>query len=351
MNINIKRPYLLTSLVFWCAIFYFQNLGQVNKKKHTDIQTKTGYLQNLTHSKPQKTRQIYSLESSNKAIIEKNLYAKVEIIIDDFRFDKANNLLPIDNLADIALCDACKQRMQDEILYGDISLQQLEYLTNWLAASNNPDLAKLLVETANKVIDGKLDPQKYYIITEAIAHFNAPEVANYFTNYIIDNKELTFEMQNALSTSINSSQDRITSASNIVSRFNETTDTSVRDNLLSINHPEALVQINIQASEENNSELYNKTNELLKNNPSVYALDALLSMPQMKFGVTEEVNHIMEISYQLANSQFSGNRLDYIDSKLEQGAYSEQEKSIILDILTHSEDQIRSTEIIKKYSK
>jgi hypothetical protein len=124
----------------------------------------------------------------------------------------------------------------------------------------------------------------------------------------------------------------------------------VREKLLAINHPETLVQISSQALVQDDIELYKQANEQLTSNPSKYTLNALLSMEQMKSVDTEETNKIVNTAYQLAERQFSGNRLDYIEANLAQGVYSEQEKSLVLDVLTHSEDQLRSSEIIAKFS-
>lgn len=250
----------------------------------------------------------------------------------------------------VALCELCRKYLQNELLYSDLSTEQLLYLANWLTTGNHPELAKLLTESANKIIDDKMDNNRFFVLAESLKQFNSPKIAKYFTNYIVENQDIPFELQNAFSVSINNSPKRTEIAADIVTKFNQTMDTDTRNKLLAIAQPESLAQINLQALEQNNSELYNQTNELIKTNPSIYTLDVLLSMPQIKFVNTDEANGIMQMAYQLANSQFSGNRLDYIETKFAQGAYSAQDKYIVLDILSHSEDKVRSSEIIAKFS-
>jgi hypothetical protein len=219
-----------------------------------------------------------------------------------------------------------------------------------LTLGNQPELAAMLVETIAEMVHQSSGNERNESLINALEKFNSVQVAKVFSNYLLSDKKIPLPLHYALIDNINETAYRSQVAADLVKRFNETGGAAVRDKLLAINHPEALAQISSQALEQNNFELYQQTNELLKSNPSKYALDALLAMPQMQSADTDQVNQIIESAYQLAYRQFSGNRLDYIEEKLAQGAYSERNKSLILDILTYSEDQIRSAEIIDKFS-
>lgn len=263
---------------------------------------------------------------------------------------KPEQAIPLFDLNGISHCPSCLELLQHYLLTNNLTNTQLSELVNLLSQSNHSELATMLVETIAKMMHQSSDSDRNELLINALEKFNSVQVAKTFSSYLVSDNEIPLPLRYALINNINETANRSQVAADLVKRFNETDKAAVRDKLLAINHPEALAQISSQALEQNNFELYQQTNELLKSNPSKYALDALLSMPQMQSDDTDQVNQIVESGYQLAYRQFSGNRLDYIEEKLAQGAYSEQNKSLVLDILTHSEDQIRSAEIIDKFS-
>ena len=280
-------------------------------------------------------------------IDEASLYAQLNDTLTAFRPDQPIQLF---DLTGIAHCSRCLALLQNYLLTSNLTNKQLAQLANSLSRGNHPELATLLAETVAKMMHQSNDSKRNALLINALAKFNSAQVAKAFSSYLISDNKMPLPLRDALINNINETSNRFQVATDIVKQFNATNEVTVRDKLLNINHPEALAQIGSQALEQNNTELYNQTNEQLKSNPSKYALDALLSMSQINPTDTPQVNQVVESAYQLANRQFSGNRLDYIEQKLTQGAYSEQDKSLVLDILTHSEDQIRSSEIIAKFS-
>lgn len=254
------------------------------------------------------------------------------------------------DLKEIIRCTDCLKLLQKTMLSDNLSNKQLAQLTNLLTQDNHPELATFLIETTVKMLHQSNNSQRNTLFINALEKFDSVQVAKTFSDYLLSHENSPLPLHEALLTSINETTNRSQVAADIVKQFNDSADAAIREKLLAINHPKALAQISVQALAEHNTELYNQALDLLKTNPSKYALDALLAMPQMQSSNPDEVNQIVESAYQLANAQFSGNRLDFIEQKLAQGGYSEQNKALVLDILSHSEDQLRSAEIIARFS-
>jgi hypothetical protein len=257
----------------------------------------------------------------------------------------------LSNLSRIAHCPSCLQSLQNYLLTVNFSEAQLTQLVDALSVANHPEFAILLIETVEKIAQRSADDPHEAILINALAKFNSAQVAKMFANYLVSDRKISQPLQDALKNSINeTTTGRGQIAADIVKQFNETHDVTVREKLLTIDQPEALAQISSQALQDGDIKLHDQTNEQLKSNPSRYTLDALLSMEQIKSANIDQVNQVVDAAYQLAARQFSGNRLDYIEAKLAQGVYSEQDRSLILDVLSHSEDKTRSSEIIAKFS-
>lgn len=286
-------------------------------------------------------------EFETKSIEQANIPTQLSEVLTALQ---ANQEIQSLDLAEIIHCSSCLELLQKTLLSGNLSNKQLAQLASLLTQDNHPELATLLIETTAKMLHQSSNSQRNTLLINALAKFNSVEVAKTFTDYLLGNENIPLLLHEALLTSINETSNRTQVAAAIVEQFNDSNDAVIRDKFLEINHPEALAQISVQALTANNTELYNQALELLKTNPSQYALDALLAMPQMQSSNADEVNQIVESAYQLAYAQFSGNRLDFIEQKLAQGSYSEQNKALVLDILSHSEDQLRSAEIIARFS-
>lgn len=283
-------------------------------------------------------------------IDEEALAETLRQVLENYRLKKSGQFLSIKMLGLIARCGLCTQRLQDEMIYGDWSPQRLSGLTGWLTKGNHPELAGLLTETAMTLLNDQKDSKRFLVLAESLKSFSSPQTARYFTHYLVDARDIPVELQEALAVSIGSSTGRFEVAADIVLAFNGSLDAETQQKLLAINHPEAIAQINTQALAVSDTELYRQTRLQLESNASVHTLDALLSMPQMQYAEQGAANPVTETAYQLARQQLSGNRLDYIEDKLAQGAYSAQDKPVVLDVLAHSEDAIRANEIIAKFS-
>lgn len=263
-----------------------------------------------------------------------------------------NQSVNIQDLNLIASCNSCLQLIQGVLLKDRLSNQQFSQLTRALSKGNHRELAQMLVETAEKMqhnISDK-DHQRFSILADSLTRFHSANIAEYFSNYLVNEKNIPIELVEAFATSIDHSVERSEIANNLLSKFMDTTDVEARDKLLALGQPEFLSKINTLALEENDYELYQKTLDQLSSTPSEYALDTLLAMPQMQSGDTEEITQLTEIGKQLAYRQLSGSRLDHIEEKLINNSYSEQEKTFVLDILQHSEDAVRGSQIIAKFS-
>ena len=271
-----------------------------------------------------------------------SLRADLNAMLTTLRPDERIQLADISN---IAHCASCVQLLKDYLLAGNLSKKQLAQLANSLSRGNHPELATMLVETIEKMLRSG-QGKRGELVMNALVTFNSAQVAQRFSDYLASTPEIPRSLQDALINNINETTNRRQVAADLVKQFNAMNDVAGREKLLAIDHPEALAQINSQALAQGNAELYNQTIEQLKSNPSKYALDAVLALKD-----TPSVdNQLLDAAYTLANRQLSGNRLDYIENKLAQGGYSEQDKSIVLDVLTHSEDQVRGSEIVAKFT-
>jgi hypothetical protein len=296
-----------------------------------------------------KTDSVYpELTVEQPVIDEASLLANLNKTLIAMNTDESVRLADLNS---IAQCPSCLAMLKNHMLTSTLSDQQLTQLVNSLSEASHPEFATLLIETVEKITQQSADDPHEAILINALAQFDSVQVEKDFSSYLVSDRNISKPLQDALINSINeSTTNRAQVANELVKQFNDTHDASVREKLLAINHPESLAQISLQALEQDDIELYKQANEQLKSNPSRYTLDALLSMEQMKSANIDQVNQIIDTSYQFAERQLSGNRLDYIEANLAQGGYSEQEKSLVLDILSHSEDKIRRDEIIAKYS-
>lgn len=346
MKVKLKYiviPLAGSGILFAC--FLLTNEQEKVEAKEVNVIQNIAKPSHKFSNKTQKNNFEFASNFKNTPNKEDHFYVQLDRILNLKSYE-----LPIINLADIAQCPICLQSLQDVLLAGNLSENQLTQLVNLLGNGNHPEIAGMLVETISIGMKQGIDNKRTGILLNGLEKFNSTQIADQFSHYLVDEHAIPFELQNVLTTNIDATTNRTEVAANIVKQFYETGDPAVREKLLSINHPEALALINTQALEQGDTELYQQTSELLKSNPSKYALDALLSLRQMQYADIEQTDNLIESARQLASRQFSGNRLDYIESKLAQGAYPEQDKLLILDILTYSEDKIRSFEIINKFT-
>jgi len=337
MKIKVKSILILLSITAVVGI-YFQ--AKDNDKKQDEAENKPSVSSVQPASKKTKN---FTHPTNNIS----RVYWELDKTLIHFSPDAS---MQLDNLADIAQCPICLQRLQEALLTGYFSDNQLTQLVNLLSRGNHVEIAKMLIDTAVIALKQDANNLRGGILLNGLDGFNSVKTAKLFTRYIVDAQEIPMALLNVLRANIDATTNRSEVTAAIVKQFKESNISSEREKLLAINHPEALAQINTQALFQGDTELYQKTYDLLTSNPSQYALDALLSLKEMQYRDVDKTDELIKSAYELASRQFSGIRLDYIESKLYQGVYSEQEKSLILDILSHSEDQIRSAEIIDRFA-
>lgn len=270
--------------------------------------------------------------------------------------DPRQTIQPL-NLQSIANCPSCLKLLQDLLLNGNFTRKQNVELANELTKDNHTELAHLLVEYIEKHAKqlNSIENNSLLIIENdspainALANFNSESVAKEFIAYLTFDQEIPTQLQDALNSNLNNVPNRLQVANEIVFQFNATSNEIVRNRLLAINHPEALAQLHNQALAQGDIDLSNKIHELLSSNPSKYTIDAILDMFHYQTEASNPTDEILQVAYQLADHQFSGNRLDYIEKKLSQNLYPDQDKEIILGILAYSEDRNRANKIRTKY--
>lgn len=274
-----------------------------------------------------------------------NLYAALNQTLTSL---SPNQVIKLPNLQAIAHCPSCLKLLQDFLLSGKLNRKQSVELANKLTEGNHPELAHLLIETIEKSTQTNGIENDSPLIN-ALAKFNSSTVAKEFINYLTHAQEIPMQLSDALNSNLNQTTKRLEVANEIMAQFNANSDNTVRDRLLAINHPEALAKINTQALAQGDVQLVKQTSDLLSSNPSKYAIDAVLDLFHTQQQASNSTEMVLSTAYQLAQRQFSGNRLDYIEARLAGDVYSEQDKAVVLAILAQSEDAERANRIIAKY--
>ena len=255
-----------------------------------------------------------------------------------------------DSFKGIAECKNCLILLRNYFLSEQLTVKQKLQLSELLSKTNHPAFAVLLVDVIEKSVKTLGNTEFNIELTDKLKYFNSEKIARQFSNYLVSNQNTPMLLQDALINNINETSDRSKVALDIASQFNASNDPMVREKLLAINHPESLAQLHVQAIEQGNNELINRTLEQLKSNPSRFTLNTMLSLLHKSKLDPNENTQIVDAVHQLANRQLSGYRLDYIENQLAQGTYSNEDKLLVFDVLAHSEDVVRGAEIIAKFS-
>lgn len=264
--------------------------------------------------------------------------------------DVNNKFSKLVNIKNIAHCTECIPLLRDYLLSNNLSSDQLQKVTDLLAKGNSPDMASMLLDTVTTMVAQTGYNQRSQFIMDALQKFDSIDVSKSFSDYFVNNQDVSTELQYTLVKIINSTSDRGKVADYIVDQFTLTADDSTRNKLLSINHPESLAKIGALALEQGDKALYTKVIAQIDSNPSEYTFNVLLSMSHEQDSTyqTGDVS-LTDTAQQWAYHQLSGSRLDFIENQLTQGLIAETDKPLVLDILQHSEDQTRSSQIIAKF--
>ena len=286
----------------------------------------------------------FHLSDFNSSIYpQQDLYADLNNQLTELNSD---SILRLNHINQLAKCADCLELLASALTHS-LSAKQAIQLANSLSRTQKPEFADLLVKTIEALFREKRTERAEQLLN-SLMNFKTPVIGKQFIHYLSDT-DLPFALQNTLSSIIDNISNREQIANEIVSAFNQSNN-EIKQRLLAIDNPESLAQLNRQALLENNTALYEKTLEQLKSNPSPYALDDLLSLKNNTIFTESENKSFIQTAYNLAQRQFSGNRLDYIETKLAQNSYSEQDKSLVLDVLSNSEDIARASAIINKFA-
>lgn len=277
----------------------------------------------------------------------KNLYATLETTF--------VNLTPRDtitftfDLFDVANCPDCMQLIQDQLFSDSLTTNQIQQIAAWLSQGNHPELALMLADTANKLMGQNGLNEGSAALIPTIANFNSVETAQQFTDYLLLNMQIPFELQDAIIKSINNTVEAQEVAITIFDRFMDTNDQSERETLLSIGQPESLVKIAEMALAQGDEDLYERATDYLSCAPSQFTFNALLELVQSQIDDASRQDDIIEVAKKWAYHQLSGSRLDFVEERLMSQTLSDQDMLVARNLLEHAEDQARSSEIIAKY--
>lgn len=216
-----------------------------------------------------------------------------------------------------------------------LSSEQLEQLTQWLTQNGETAFGDKLVTIVKLWLlrdDYTEQAQTLLLSLEAL---KSAKVAQDLADFMINNPTLSFQTKNAIGQVLENATDRQSVALHLVSQFNNAFDTVTQDNILALGYPEVLETISRKALVEGNDSLYQKTTQLLTDNPSTHTVDVILSMATTPLSsvYTNDIISAETIAAQWATHQLSASRLDYIEAKLVQNTLSPQEKQTILVML------------------
>jgi len=344
MKIKISH-FIFTGLAGISIAHYYTNVQSlsINSIPAEETHNKQESSDTLVTSDANSHSSFHFSDFNNQIYPQPNLYTD---LTNQLTALNPNSTVRLNHINQLAQCADCLELLTSALTHS-LSAKQAIQLANSLSRTQKPEFANLLAKTIETLFHEKQTERAEQLLS-GLMNFKTTAIGKQFIHYL-SNTDLPFALQNTLSSTIDNISNREQIANEIVSTFNQSND-ETKQRLLAIDNPESLAQLNRQALLENNTALYEKTLEQLKSNPSPYALDTLLTLKNDAVSNTSELETWKNATYDLAQRQFSGNRLDYIENKLAQNGYSEQDKTIVLDILSHSEDMIRASEIINKFS-
>lgn len=192
--------------------------------------------------------------------------------------------------------------------------------------------------------------ERSQLIVDMLAEANSVDAAKKISNYLVNTSNVSPELENAMIGVVNAVANREEVAAYIEEQFISSADNNVREKLLAINYPESLEKIANFALMQGDGETYSKIIDQLDSDPYEHTFNVLLSMNNdQNISYLADQSSVMEAAQQWAYHQLSGSRLDFVEEQLAQGLVSENDKSLVLEMLKHSEDQVRGQAIIAKY--
>lgn len=188
------------------------------------------------------------------------------------------------------------------------------------------------------------------IIIDVLTEVNSIEVAKKISDYLVNISNTSPELENAMVGVVNAVTNRDEMADYIAEQFMLSADNNVREKLLAIDYPESLERIADFSLMQGDNAFYTKVIDRLDSNPYEHTFNVLLSMNNnQNMTYLASQTPIIEVAQQWAYHQLSGSRFDFVESQLAQGKVSENDKPLVLEMLKHSEDQVRGQAIIAKY--
>lgn len=289
-----------------------------------------------------------TVDFANNIMDEASVYNNLNSALTNLKTDSS---IQLPDLGAAANCRECLELLQMQLLSDHLTDSQKAQLAELMAVNNKLSFAALLLGTLDKIVQSGGNSILISALTNSLGHFNSAEVAQNFSQYLSSDRKISATLQQVLANNINQTSNRTQVAIDIAKLFDATDNETVQNRLLAIDHPEALAKIHEQALTEGNTSLANRTLQQLQSNPSPYSMDSILGLLHSSPVDSSIKPELIDAVHQLANRQLSGYRLDYIENRLAQGAYSEEDKLLVFDILAHSEDTVRGTEIIAKFAK
>lgn len=285
-------------------------------------------------------------QSENANVID--FYAELNLALSSPDVNKKlSNLV---RLNDFAKCVSCLPVLKDYLLSDNLSDAQVQAFVNSVIASNNSEMASMLLDAAATMIAQDGYSQRSQFLMDALERVDSSDIAKSFSDYLVSHQDISPELQRSIVDSINNASDRDKVAGYIAEQFMLNADDTVRDKLLSIDHPEALEKIGVAALEQGDNTLYAKVIDRIDSNPSEHTFNVLLSMAHTQDSTSQtDQTSLTEVAQQWAYHQLSGSRLDFIEKQLAQGLIADHDKQLVWEMLKHSEDQVRGREIIAKF--
>ena len=192
--------------------------------------------------------------------------------------------------------------------------------------------------------------QRSQLIIDMLTEANSVDAAKKISDYLVNTSNLSPELENAMVGVVNAVTNREAVAAYIEEQFMLSADNNVREKLLAIDYPESLEKIISFSLMQGDNALYSKAMDRLDSNPYEHTFNVLLSMSNnQNMTYLASQTPITEVAQQWAYHQLSGSRLDFVENQLAQGKVSEDDRPLVLEMLKHSEDQVKGQAIIAKY--
>lgn len=337
----MKKIILALSIMSFTAYYFYQESSYIEKDIGNQELSDEKLLSILEREKVEKSFfSSHAMSHGNDINLEK---PSIEVLL------ASKNL----NTEKVNYCVNCTNETLEKIISNQISREEMMNLLNTLTNENDPEVAKMLLDALSQVLAQEGYGERGDLILSAIANFDSPEIASILSEYLIElsingNTSNLTALQDGLRKVIRQTTDSHQVGSNLAQTFFSANTTQAQEQILAINHPDALVQISLESLNQGDVTTFQTVANRLQQNNSHTAPDAILTLYRKQADTNYQAEAIANLAKAWAQQNATGASLDILEEKLVSGILPEGEQALVLSMLEHSTDP-RGKSILEKY--